>query len=201
MSKNTDIYGFITLGESYAKSAEKLISATETNEINLRHDAPIYYLLSHSLELLLKGLLLSNGKSHEDVEKFGHHLKNLYDVAKCEQSELINGTESHVKSKWRTNLQKSRDEHKQKFIAIGITEPEDLSEWGVHENSVIGSELPVLPAQVDWLSARHTYEGGLFRYHQTRYESIPHITAFGLNMNVVFYSTLWACEYLGRNII
>jgi hypothetical protein len=56
--------------KAYVQAAEVLISSSTPN-IN----QPLYFLLSHALELTLKAYLLARGADEADLIKIGHNLK------------------------------------------------------------------------------------------------------------------------------
>jgi hypothetical protein len=62
--------------KAYVQAAETLINSS-TQNIN----QPVYFMLSHALELTLKAYLLARGADEADLIKIGHNLKDAHEEA------------------------------------------------------------------------------------------------------------------------
>jgi hypothetical protein len=84
--------GLFRYGSEFLEAAEKVKNPSKPDHI-LDHSAPFpaYYLVGHSIELLLKSYLRSKGKSLKELRKIGHCLE----TALLETESL--GINSHVK--------------------------------------------------------------------------------------------------------
>ncbi len=76
---------------------------------------------------------------------------------------------------------------------------EERCEFGSFTNDEIGRELPELRKQIIWLSSRHKEEGSEFRYSKRGLTQRVIIVAMGLNYDVVWQTSHWACDGLYRN--
>ena len=168
-----------------------------------RHEAPVEYMYCHGLELLLKGGLIHFGKCAGKVLERGHKILLLYDDAKCQEgfSEVISSIEAKVRDDWKTHLRQSRDKIKEPLEGLGIKNTEELKDFGVHDNAVIGNALPALRDQIVWLDDRHAKDGGLFRYPKERLDNRPTIVAFGLNEDVILRTVSLASRLLCDRLI
>jgi len=168
-----------------------------------RHEAPVEYMYCHGLELLLKGGLIHFGKCAEKVLERGHKILLLYDDARCQEgfSEVISSIDAKVRDDWKTHLRQSRDKIQEPLERLGIKSAEELEQFGVHDNAVIGNALPALRDQIVWLNDRHAKEGGLFRYPKERLDNRQIVLAFGLNEDVVLRTVSLASRLLCEHLI
>ena len=74
-----DWIGTMNLARSFLRDAEILKRSVQEGQKVL--SAPNYFLYYHSAELSLKSLLLSHGKSNDEVKDIGHSLDKLTDAA------------------------------------------------------------------------------------------------------------------------
>jgi hypothetical protein len=89
--------GILLFGESFLKAAEFLQESIQNGPLRLRFDAPVYQLLTHSIELMLKAYLRAQGISAEDLRvKYGHGLQKLY--AACGEAGLILSRDERVRA-------------------------------------------------------------------------------------------------------
>jgi len=189
--------GFLTMAESYRKSAHYLTRSVDENLLTLRTSAPIDQLYAHSLELSLKAGLLLAGCETSQLRSYEHNILKMYDsLAEGTEAGLIRTAERNTRAKWRSFLREARDTYRLKFTDLGLDPNSDLSEFGVYDNATIGGEIPIPRDQIIWLSKRHAYNGSLFRYHETRLDSRQQISAFGLSTDVVRLSSSFLGEEL-----
>lgn len=71
--------GVLLSAEVFFKAAQHLHKATQSKELRLRFDMPIYYLYCHALELTLKSFLRTKEITTDTLRsrEFGHKLQNL----------------------------------------------------------------------------------------------------------------------------
>jgi hypothetical protein len=83
--------GCLTDAQSYFHSATVL----DAMEDGLVHIAPIYFLLCHTIELLLKAYLLSNGVDARELQK-SHIRHQLKELGKASQDKGLNLSEHSI---------------------------------------------------------------------------------------------------------
>lgn len=82
---------FFLYGQSFLKAAEHLHSEYESGKLgHLRFTAPLYYLYSHAMELLMKSFLKLHGVSQKKLH--GHSLARLWE--QCAEHKMTIDEES-----------------------------------------------------------------------------------------------------------
>ncbi len=73
-------YKFWKLGKDFRRYAEVIF----INKIDGADSRPLYFMIGHSFELILKAFLLTKGFTEETLckKKYGHNLTNLFVAAK-----------------------------------------------------------------------------------------------------------------------
>ncbi|MAM63802.1 MAG: hypothetical protein CMH11_20140 [Maritimibacter sp.] len=193
----------MNFGRSYLDTAQHVISGIRSNELKLTYDAPAFALLAHAFELQLKAALIVQGKTPEEVEAYEHDISRLYaDGRKLSgQDFTIDDLQGIVRNRWNGFLRTARDEYRLRLSTrLGTSDPAVLTEFGCFDNHTIGSSLPELNSQIQWLSERHAHDGSKFRYLKTGFDQHLVISAFGLNENVPMRSIQWASEALDAKL-
>lgn len=193
----------MTFARSYLDTARHVIASVEDGELSLTFDAPIYALLAHTLELQLKSCLIILGKTEPEVGEFRHDLSRLYAQGKALSDERfsIRDLEKNVGRKWIDLLRCARDRHQTSIRSYVDIESESVArELGIRDNSEIGSSLPSLSAQIQWLSERHATQGSQFRYLRSGPDHHQEIRVFGLAENVPVRTIIWSCEILDEKL-
>jgi hypothetical protein len=73
-------FGFLTYAESYGRSAFIVARAIE-NGAWMAWNVPVGTLALHCVELCLKGVLVKDGKTPEEVRiEYGHNIKMLFEA-------------------------------------------------------------------------------------------------------------------------
>jgi hypothetical protein len=81
-------YGFLTYAESYGRSAFIVAGAIEKGA-RLAWNVPVGTPALHCVELCLKGVLVSGGKTPEEVRKaYGHNIKALFEATPLDWSDV-----------------------------------------------------------------------------------------------------------------
>jgi hypothetical protein len=78
---------FIAYAESYGRSANYVAAGPRLN-----HAAPIGALACHCIELSLKAVLLSQGASSDDLRRYSHDLRRLFNATELDWTDLDTNT-------------------------------------------------------------------------------------------------------------
>lgn len=186
--------GFLELGRSYAQYADFLSDAFRLKKVKPLRRQPVDFLYAHAFELMLKACLLECDHK-QDIKSYGHNLLRLYDEVRSQEllGRLIHQVEGVVRERWKRYLRDARDNYG-KSLNLGQLSTDERGEFGIHNNDVIGQNIPELRKQIIWLDLHHTADGGEFRYLRCGLDSREFINAFGLSEDVVWRSCFWALE-------
>lgn len=108
----TTATGLWMFGECYFQAAKHLAESAE-----LRFDAPIYFLYSHSIELVLKAFLRAYGATLDDLRHVGHALPAL--LNQCRSQGLDPGPSAEEDLKLITLLDLYNRDHEFRYIVTG----------------------------------------------------------------------------------
>ncbi|GGF63469.1 hypothetical protein SAMN05216376_10730 [Mameliella alba] len=178
----------------YVKSAHAIWQAQET--LALRSADPLYLLIAHGLELTLKSHLLRLGHAIPAVEKFGHDLRSLFD----EVCRNIPGSAADlakiVRRRWIETLKEERDKRLEKARSLGLEGQASHIGLEIWSNDEIGRFAPEARPALEWLSARHSSGGSVFRYFESRIEQHTVVRLDGDNVIATPLTLIWLTEAL-----
>lgn len=81
-------FGFLTYAESYGRSAFIVARAIESGA-QMIWNVPVGTLALHCVELCLKGVLVKEGKTPEEVRQaYGHNIKRLFEATPIDWSDI-----------------------------------------------------------------------------------------------------------------
>jgi len=162
--------GWLRLSREYLQSAETLCNLQNNKVLETRSHPPIDMLCAHGAELALKGAVTFLYRGQANLkDQYGHNLIKLWDSVFLNpkgKAVLLNG-EKVMRSDWKRVLRAANDQTRNTLQEYGLNTETNLSEFGVLNNSDIGTSLPKLREAVSWLNDRHLIDGSRFRYPWT----------------------------------
>lgn len=179
---------FMVRSNDYIASAEALLRSIETNELRLRSDDPIDQLVGHSFELSLKARAIQFDPEAE-IRKFSHNVLKLYDFLEKQCSDFTD-ISSEVEQHWHSLLIQDRAQ----IIKTSGSFTSALDELGLPTEQEIADTPLNLRDDVEWYSARMNTNGNLFRYTETRLETLPQIGIWGQMYHRPRQSLIWATK-------
>jgi hypothetical protein len=112
LEERTTATGLWMYAGTYRQAAKHLAEATD-----LRFSAPIYFLYSHAIELVLKAYLRAHGATLLDLKSAGHRLPALLRRAYWRGLDL--GTSAEKVSALMAMLDVYNQDHEFRYIVIG----------------------------------------------------------------------------------
>ncbi len=181
---------FMVRSNDYISSAEALLRSIKANELRLRSDDPIDQLVGHGFELALKGRLLQIDPV-ADIREYNHNILKLYDFI-AKNSANFADINTVVAKHWRNLLLQDRTQ----MINSSGSFASALDELGLPTEQEIADTPVDLRIDVEWYSVRMKTDGNLFRYHQTRVDSLPHLGIWGKDYHRPRQSLIWAAKLI-----
>jgi len=121
LEDRTTATGLWMYADTYRRAAKHLAETTE-----LRFSAPIYFLYSHAIELVLKAYLRAHGATLDDLRRFGHRLPGL--LRRVHSRGLDLGASAEKASGLIAMLDLYNQNHEFRYIVIGYKTLPELKE-------------------------------------------------------------------------
>ena len=197
--KNDDpsSYAYHIRSVDYRLSANEIWKHHET--LKLRTLDPFWFLVAHSLELSLKSHLLQSGMPTAEVVALGHNLHSLFEKVCARDSDIKRTVLKNVKRRWINVLKRDRNEKLALLRKSGMDDEWFRDKMKVFSNDEIARNVPDPQQAFEWLAERHLRKGSVFRYHETRLETLPCVTLKDQLVETPPLTLIWFAEELQRS--